>query len=429
MSNAKKIIIAAIVLLVIGALVIANLKKSSGKTYKVTVEKVKRGRLVHIVSGTGKIQPKLAVNISANVSARIIKLHVDEGDTVHKGDVLVELDRTRYEAAVVNAKANLSSARANARRQKANLDKAKADYERIKTLFAQGLVSKGDRDNSKANYEVAKASYEAALDQVVQAQALLDQAKDDLSKTIIRSPIDGVVTQLNKEEGEIALGSQFQEDVIMVVSDLSNIEAVCEIDETDVVSVAIGDSARIRVDAIPDTEFVGRVSEIAHTAKTKGFGTQEEVTNFEVKVTVLQNIPNVRPGMSANVDIITDVRKNTLKVPIQAVTVRERKVVRKALSGKGRKGKQPASKSSDTTAAAAEESNGSELQEVVFVVKDGKAELRPVKTGIIGETEIEILKGVQEGEEVVTGSYRVLSKDLYHGAKVKIERAKRFGEK
>ena len=428
MSNVKKIIIAAGVLLFLAVLIVVNLKKSSGKTFKVTVEEVKRGKLVHIVSGTGKIQPKLAVNISANVSARIIKLHVDEGDTVHKGDVLVELDRTRYEAAVVQARASLSSARAAARRQKANLDKAKADYERTKQLFDKGLTSQGELDNARAQYEVAKANYEAALDQVTQAQAYLDQAKDDLAKTIIRSPIDGVVTQLNKEEGEIALGSQFQEDVIMVVSDLSNIEAVCEIDETDVVNVAIGDSARIRLDAIPDTVFTGRVSEIAHTARTRGMGTQEEITNFEVRVGVQDRIPNVRPGMSATVDIITDVKKDALKVPIQAVTVREKKEVLRALSGKSGEGAKKAN-SQDTTANETETATGEdELQEVVFVVKGDRVELRPVKTGIVGETDIEILSGLKEGEKVVTGSYRVLSKELYHGARVKIERTKRFQE-
>jgi HlyD family secretion protein len=423
MSNKKKAIIAGIVVLVLIVVIIANLQKGSGKTFKVQVSEAKRGRIVHMVSGTGRIQPKLAVNISANVSARIIRLHVDEGDTVRKGQVLVELDRTRYEAAVVQAKASLSSARANARMQKANLDKAKVDYERVQKLFDQGLASQGELDNVRAQYEVAKANYEAALDQVTRAEAILEQAKDDLEKTIIRSPIDGVVTRLNKEEGEIALGSQFQEDVIMVVSDLSNLEAVCEIDETDVVNVSVGDSSIIRIDAFPDTSFVGRVSEIAHTARTRGLGTQEEVTNFEVRISVLDEIKDVRPGMSATVDIITDVKDDALKVPIQAVTVREEKVIRKALAK--RKKSKRAEETGDSAGAVQEEpaaGNGNELREVVFVVKDDKVELRPVKTGIIGETEIEILSGVEEGEKVVTGSYRVLSKDLYDGARVKVEK-------
>jgi len=437
MSNRTKIIIAVVVVVVVAAIIIVNLKSSSGKTISVQTEQVKRGKLVHKVSGTGKIQPKVAVKISANVAARIIKIHVNEGDRVKKDQILVELDRTRYEAAVVQAKASLSSALAAARQQKASMEQSMSEYNRQQKLFEQGLTSQEVMESSKTTYEVAKARYEASLDQSTQAKAYLDQANDDLAKTTIRSPIDGVVTQLNKEEGEIALGSQFQEDVIMVVSALANIEAVVEVDENDVVNVSIGDSSRIRVDAFPDTVFVGKVSEIAHTATTKGQGTQEEVTNFEVKVTVTDSIKNVRPGMSANVDLVTDTRDQSLKIPIQAVTVRPKSEVMRAITPpkrnekkgtKEEKNKEMKSQDSskvDSTVVA-KKFGEDELQEVVFVVENKMAKIRKVKTGITGDTEIEILDGLKEGETVVTGSYRALSRDLKDGTNVKVEKARQF---
>ncbi len=404
MSKRKKIIIAVVAVLFLAALVIVNIRQSSGKTFSVQAEKVKRGKLVRLVSGTGKIQPELAVRISANVSARIIKLHAIEGDHVPKGQVLVGLDRTRYEASVVQAKASLSSNQAVSRQQQASMEQATSQYNRMNKLYDQGLASQGDLENSQTQFEVAKARYEASKDQVIQSEAYLEQAKDDLSKTTISSPIDGVITKLNKEEGEIALGSQFQEDVIMIVSDLSGMEAVVEMDENDVVNISIGDSAKIRVDAFPDTVFMGKVSEIAHSAKTKGLGTQEEVINFEVKVAILDDIKNVRPGMSANVDIVADTREQVLKIPIQAVAVRTKSEITRALeSPDGRRPRRGSNSSdADSVEADSEENDEEDLQEIVFVVENKVAKIRPIKTGIIGETDIESMEGLKEGETVVT---------------------------
>ena len=426
MSKKAKIIIGVVAVVFIAALIIVNLKQSSGKTLSVQTEEVKKGRLVHMVSGTGKIQPEIQVRISANVSARIIALHTIEGESVPKGKVLVELDRTRYEASVVQAKASLSSSEATARQQLASMDQAKSEHDRSQKLFRQGLASQGDLENSQTQYEVSKARYEAAQDQVTQSEAYLEQAKDDLAKTTIASPIDGVVTLLNKEEGEIALGSQFQEDVIMVVSDLSNMEAVVEIDENDVVNISLGDSAKISVDAFPDTVFKGIVSEIAHSARAKGLGTQEEVINFDVKVAVLDKIGNIRPGMSANVDIVTDIRDEAIKVPIQCVTVRTNSEIADYLNPrKGRRSRRTDSES-DSTKTNQNEKDEEELQEVVFIVEENVAKVRKVKTGITGETEIEILDGVKEGETVITGSYRILSKEVKHDSQIKVEKSKRF---
>jgi len=418
MTKRRKLLIGIPIVVILLLLIIANLKKSSGGAVKVQTEKVKRGTITHVVSGSGQVKPKVEVKISANVSGKIIRLGAREGDRVRKGQVLVELDRTNYEAAVVQAKAALSSAKANARQAKANMEKAEADYKRMMGLYEQKLISQEQMEAARTQYEVAKAQYEAALDQVTQAEAGLKRAHDDLSKTTILSPIDGTVVKINKEVGEIALGSMFQADVIMIVADLARMEVVTEIDETDVVDVAIGDTARIEVDAIPDTTLTGVVSEIAHVATTRGLGTQEEVTNFEVRVAILDKVDKLRPGMSATVDIETETRRNVLKIPIQAVTVREVKGSQGASEEKGE----------EETGNYIPEKKEENLKEVVFVVEKGIARMRPVKTGITSDTHIEIIEGLKEGEEIVIGSYRALSKELKDGKRVEvIKRRKKRG--
>lgn len=410
MTKKKKLFIGISIVVILLLLIVANLKKSSGGAVKVQTEEVKRGTITHLVSGSGQVKPKVEVKISANVAGKIIRLGAREGDRVQKGQVLMELDRTNYEAAVAQAKAVLSSAKANARQAKANMEKAQADYKRMRGLYEQKLVSQEQMEAARTQYEVAKAQYEAALDQVTQAEAGLKRAQDDLSKTTILSPIEGTVVKINKEVGEIALGSMLQADVIMIVADLSRMEVVTEIDETDVVDVAIGDTARIEVDAIPDTTFTGVVSEIAHVATTRGLGTQEEVTNFEVRVAILDKVDKLRPGMSATVDIETETRRNVLKVPIQAVTMQE---VEKSQRGSGEK-------SEEETENYLPKKREEKLKEVVFVVKNGVARMRPVKTGITSDTHIEIIEGLKEGEEVVVGSYRAITKELKDGKKVEV---------
>ncbi len=417
MAKWKKIALASGVVLILALLVYANLKKSTGPTVAVQVEKVERGTVTHLVSGTGKIQPEVNVKISANVAARIIDLRADDGDRVKKGQILVQLDRTRYEAAVTQAKAGLSSAKANLRQAKASLDNAQKALSRLEKLFQQGLTSAEKLEQAKTQYEVQRSNYDASRDQVVQAKARLEQAQDDLNKTTIRSPIDGVVIQRNKEIGEIALGSQFKEDVILQVANLSKMEVQTEIDENDVVDVARGDTATLTVDAFPDTSFRGIVTEIAHTPIVRGLGTQEEITNFQVKIAILDTIPKLRPGMSSTVDIQTEKHQNVLKVPIQAVTVREISQIPQL------KKKEPPSTSPVKMKAS------EKMREVVFVVKDGVAHIRPVKTGISSDTDIEILEGVQEGEQVVVGSFRALSKELKDGVHVKIEKEKGLSKK
>ncbi|OQX59884.1 efflux RND transporter periplasmic adaptor subunit [candidate division KSB1 bacterium] len=420
MSKKGKIIIVLGIILILIILVVVNIKRSTGGTIKVQVGKVKRGDITQVVSGSGRVQPEVQVKISANVSGKIVKLHVKEGEQVKKGQILVELDRTRYEAAVDQAKSNLKSA-------KASLKKARSEYRRFQELYEKNLCSLADLESAEASLLLAESNVE-------QAEASLKQAADDLSKTTLISPIDGTVTKLNKEEGEIALGSMFQEDVIMIVADLSKMEVVTEIDENDVVLVSLGDKAKIEVDAIPDTIFEGRVSEIAHTATTRGMGTAEEVTNFEVKVAIEGGAQQLRPGMSATVDIETETHRNVLHIPIQCVTMRmpkaetEKPSVKKyQKTNKGKasnqEGKNAGNQPDEETDKPKPERK---LIQVVFVAENGFARMVPVETGISNDTDIEIISGLKEGQQVITGSYKALSKLLKDGSKIKVSKAAKF---
>jgi HlyD family secretion protein len=406
----KKLFIFLGVVVVLLVIVVINLRKSSGGKVKVQTDKVTRGSITASVSGSAKIQPEVQVKISAKVSGQIMELGVQEGDDVNKGDFLVQLDPEFYRAAVEQAKSNLDYA-------KAGHEKALNEYERSKKLFADNLIS-------NAELEIAKSTYEQANAQVDQMQAVLNQAKDNLSKTTIYSPMEGVVSQLNKKVGEMAMGSQFTLDVIMVVADLTKMLAETEIDENDVVSVSFGDTAKITVDAFPDSLFNGVVKEIANTGLTRGQGTQEEVTNFLVKVSMLEKPSGLRPGMSATVDVLTQTNEDALKIPIQCVTVRSplKPEEEKEVDG---------SESEDTDEEKEEKSKSNEDEEpirVVFVVKDGVASQVAVETGISSDTEWEIIEGLEEGDEVVSGSYRVLSKQLKDGDEVKVDNSlKKYG--
>lgn len=404
----KKLIIGIGVVAIIGIFIVMNLKKSKSSKIAVQVEKAKRGNITQVVSASGKIQPEVEVKISANISAEIIGLYVAEGDTVQKGQLLVRLDSTKYRAAVERARSNRKSG-------EANLLKAKSDYRRTSDLFNQKLTSQADLETAEANLKLAESQLE-------QAEADLKQALDDLTKTKLYSPLDGTVTQINKEVGEIALGSMFQADVILVVSDLSRMEVISEVDENDVVLVSMGDTAHIEVDAIPDTAFTGVVREIAHSATTRGRGTQEEITNFEVKIAILDKEEKLRPGMSATVDIETETHFNVLKIPIQSVTARDQSEVNR-VSNNAAKQRSPHKARAEKSSASDDESQASvreELVEVVFVVNDQVAKIVPIKTGISSDLEIEVLSGLEEGQEVVIGSYRALSKTLKDGSVVKI---------
>lgn len=416
MSKKKIILIASGVLIIALVLFLINIKKSESDEIEVQTEKAKRDKIVQTVTATGRIQPKTQVKISADISAKIIRLDVKEGDWVEKGEFLVQLDREKFAAAVESAEANLRSVESNARLANENMLKAQKDYQRAEELFSKKLESQATMDQAHAAYQVEKARHQSALDQVAQAEAALKQARDDLSKTTIYAPMSGTISELNKEEGEIALGSQFQEDVIMVVSNLAGMEALVDVDENDIVSVAVGDSAKIEVDALPNRVFRGEVTDIANSAKISGSGTADQKTEFEVKISILDPGQDLRPGMTASSDIVTDVRDDAISVPIQSVAVRTPDQLTPKTPKKN-DGEAIANGMTDQKYVPDKEG----FVEVIFVVNKGAAHARQVKTGIQSETHIEIVDGISENDDIVTGSYRAISKDLENGTKVVVK--------
>ncbi|PWB68472.1 MAG: efflux RND transporter periplasmic adaptor subunit [Holophagae bacterium] len=406
----KRILLGLLAVVIVAVVVVTALGRNRGDDgLAVEVAAVDRSTVVQTVTATGKIQPMVQVNISADVSAKITRLGVDEGDWVEKGTLLVELDRERYVAEVESQEANLSAAQAQANLARENMVKAQKDYERSRQLYDRSLESQASLDAMYASAEVEKARYQSTRDQAEQAKAAVRQARDALSKTTIYSPMAGTISMLNKEVGEIALGSQFQEDVIMVVSNLQGMEALVDVDENDIVLVSVGDEATIEVDALPDVKFKGEVTEIANSAKISGQGSSDQKTEFEVKIAVLDPGTRLRPGMTASAEIVTEVREACLGVPIQSVTVR---TVEQLGVGKN------LGESESGTPRFLPDDEG--FVEVVWVVENGTAKARQVKTGIQSDTHIEILEGLAESDQVVVGSYRAISRDLRDGVAVEI---------
>lgn len=410
----KKLLMIGVPILAVAAVTGFALKgrADNGGGIDVEVEPVQRRTIVSTVTATGKIQPITQVNISADVSAKITSLLVDEGEWVDKGQLLLELDRERYVAAVESAQANLNAAEAQVNLARENMVKAEKDHGRIESLHSSDLESQSSLDASYAAWQVERARHDSSLDAVEQARAALKQARDDLSKTSIYAPMSGTVSLLNKEEGEICLGSQFQEDVIMVISSLEGMEALVDVDENDIVSVALADEAEIEVDALPDVVLPGEVTEIASSAKVIGQGTTDQRTEFEVKVAVTERHPDLRPGMTASAEIVTEVREASLSVPIQSVAVRTLAQL----------GAEPGPDSPYRP-----DKDG--FVEVVFVVDGDSVEARQVETGIQGPDHIEIVAGLDEGEQVVIGSYRAISRDLGNGTRVVVTSGASGGER
>lgn len=411
MSKTKKRILMIGVPALIISVVIVSLSMNGSGDNKVDVRtaKVEKQRIVETVTATGRIQPKTQVKISADVAAKITRMEVKEGDWVEKGKFLVQLDRERFLASVESAAANMRATEANAHLVKENMLKAGKDYSRTKELFDKKLESQAALDQVYAAYQVEKARYQSALEQVDQTKAALKQTKDDLSKTTIYAPMAGTISQLNKEVGEIALGSQFQEDVIMVISNLSGMEALVDVDENDIVSIQLGDSAAIEVDALPDLVFKGIVSEIANSAKVSASGTSDQKTEFEVKISINEPGSKLRPGMTASADIITETRDSALVAPIQSVAVR----TPKQLKNKDAK--------VDSTLEQNYTPDKDGFVQVVFVVHNGIVEAGQVKTGIQSETHIEIVEGLTDGDEIVTGNYRAISQLLQNQSEVIVQ--------
>ena len=410
-KSKKKIIIFSViglVLVILVLLVFLGSKKDTVTT--VQTEKIQKRTITQIVSATGKIQPETKVKINAEVSGEIIALPVREGQRVNKGQLLVRIKPDAYQAGVDQAQAQMNMS-------EANLRKAEADYKRAQELIGKKLISDADLELSKSSYEGAKAGRD-------QSAASLKQAKETFSKSTIYAPMDGVVSQLNSELGERVSGSTFTQGTeIMTIADLTRMEARVDVGENDVVLVAVGDTAKIDVDSYPDRKFIGTVSQIANTAKSRGLGTQDEVTNFEVRI-LLKTPPGVsfRPGMSMASDIETETHADVLAVPIQSVTVRMPKDGKKPEEAQDAGGVKL-----DTKKTTKKEED--KLEEVVFVVADGKVKTIPVKRGLSDDAYVEVKGEKLDSAEVVSGPFKAINRDLEVGSAVKVENktAKRTG--
>ena len=409
MSKRGKVFVGTgIVVLMVGLVVIsAGARRDRGQ--EVRFDKVGRRDLVAAVTASGKIQPKKKVDVSADITGRITRIAVREGDFVKQGQFLIQIDPTVYEANLQQATATMASSQAAAVQAKANSDQAERALGRTKELHTQNpnLVSQEQLEQAQTAFDVAQANLNAAQHQVDQARAAAQSARDNLRKTTLIAPMTGRVTRLAVEEGEVAVPSTFSKDIglLLTVSDLSVIQAKVKVDETDVVRVHLGDSVEVSIDAFPDTAFIGRVTKVSDSsvrdATSTATGQNDRAVDYEVEITLDKPPADIRPDLSATARIVTDTRKQALSIPIIALTVRENK----PMSTENR----PV----DTTAARKKKET-----EGVFIVKDGVATFRPVKVGIAGDEYFEVTDGLKEGETIVGGPYQAI-RDLKEGARVR----------
>src|SRR6476660_8524779 len=416
--------IGALILLWIVGAVIASKRE---KPIPVTTEKAAKRTILQLVSATGKVQPETEVKISPEVAGEIIELPVIDGAHVNKGDLLVKVRPDSYKALLEAQEAAISSAKATNLQQKATMMKTEQDLKRADDMYNKKTISIQEYNTAQAAYDVAKNTFESSLHEIERAQAGSSGARDQLSKTTVYSPIDGTVTILNSKLGErIVATNQFAGTEVMRVADLGHMEARVDVNENDVVNVKVGDKASVKVDAYGDRKFHGTVYQIANTGTTTGAGTQEEVTNFQVKIRIDDHDVLLRPGLSCTADIETDMVKDVVAVPMQAVTIRtgesnlspEEIEKKKQKIAARDKGDNNAEFVNERQEKAAQKEEREKLAKVVFLKKGGKAKLAKVTTGISDDTYMEIKSGVEPGDEVISGSYSAISRKLKDGAKV-----------
>ena len=447
-------IIAGIALIIILIIVVIAVKNHRNEGIRVTAENVVKRTIIQTVSANGKIQPEKDVKISPYISGEVVELMVKEGDQVKAGDLLAKIDPEIYISAYDQSTAALNSQMASEANAKARLSQMKAQYinakqtfDRQQKLFNQNVISQADFDQAKSAYDVARAQVEAAEQdikanefQVKSSEAGLKRAKEDLTRTAIFAPNDGTVSKLSVEKGERVTGaSQFSSGTeIMTIANLNEMEAQVEVNENDIVRVKLGDTALIEVDAYLNRKFKGVVTEIATSANSTGTSV-DQVTNFNVKIHLLKdsykdllnpahpNYSPFRPGMTTTVEIQTETAKDVLSVPIQAVTTR---VAKDTLDKYNSKNVKETSDGNDKTQLVGTKKKTGEIQECVFVLENGTAKKVNVKSGIQDNTYIQILSGLKEGQEVISGPYSAISKTLNDKDKVKkVDKKDLFTEK
>lgn len=420
MSRTRKIVLGIVVLAILGVATAAAVARGSDRGAEVRVDTVQSRDLVSTITATGKVRARLEVNISSDVQGRVIELNVDEGDEVRRGDILLRIDPTQFQASLARARAALSQAEAQAAQQRANHQQAQRELERSRTLRARDpdLVTLQALEEAETRAQVQAALLEAALQGVEQNRAGVEEAADRLAKTTLRAPIDGRVTRRNIQEGEtVVVGTMNNPgSLLLTVSDLSEVEAVLSVDETDIPQVSLGDSAVVELDAFAGRQFAGRVTKIGNSAirpAGQATGAQASV-DFEVILTLLDPPAELRPDLSATADIIVDSRSQVPSVPIIAVTVREDES-----PDAGNGAETPGAGGTERARGVIARAEGPKRVEGVFVFEGGKAVWRPVEIGITGREYFEVLSGLAVGDSVVSGPFQLI-RELSDGAAVRL---------
>ena len=423
MSRKRKIAIGAVGLVVV-AVVIASLGGRDGDGITVRVEDVSRQDLVARVTATGHVEPKTSIDISADVSGRIVELTVEEGDDVEEGQLILVIDPARFEAAVDRAEAALSDAQAREAQARGNYQQAQRDWDRIRRLkeAAEGMITETEYEQARTNAEVQQALSESARHGVNMARASVREARDNMAKTVIEAPMGGRVTRLNVERGETAVVGTMNNpgSLLLTIADLSVMEAVIEVDETDVPEIAIGDSTVVTIDAFRGQEFYGRVTKIGNSSirpRSQLQSSSEQAIDFEVRITLENPGVDLRTDLSATADVVTSVRPDVLAIPIIALTLMDpSKFERIPIEGA------EVQQDEDASPAETGESGGaaSEPIEGVYVLDGDRVRFRPVEVGIAGDNYFEVLDGLDEGETVVSGTYQAI-RELEDGALVSVE--------
>ncbi|MGQ0713582.1 MAG: efflux RND transporter periplasmic adaptor subunit [Gemmatimonadaceae bacterium] len=414
MSRKTKWGIGVVSLVLLGTCVGITASKRGNKATEVRIEDVARRDLVASVTASGQVEPRTKVDLTADISGRIVRLAVKEGQMVSRGQFLLEIDPVQYQAGVQRAEAGLAAARAQEAQARANLEQARSNLARSEEIRKANptLVSAEQVEQLKTALEVNEALYQSARHNVEQSAATLRDARSSLAKTVISAPMAGRITRLNVELGETAVPGTFNMDAatLLTIADMSVLETKIKVDETDVARISLGDSAMVEIDAFPDTSFVGRVVEISNSSiKLAGGGPQgqDQAVDYEVTVQLLDPPSETRPDFSATAKIVTDTRKNALSVPIIALTVREHETSKSSDSAAIALGRQPSKQV------------GQRDVEGVFIVgADNKVTFRPVRVGIAGEEYFEVVDGLQPGEKIVAGSYQAI-RELRDGAAVR----------
>ncbi|HET7623228.1 MAG TPA: efflux RND transporter periplasmic adaptor subunit [Gemmatimonadaceae bacterium] len=415
MSKGTKWSIATILVLLVGGVIVLGAAKRGNKAVDVREEKVQKRDLVASVTASGQVEPRVKVDVASDVSGRIVRLAVKEGAMVKKGQFLLQIDPSTYEAEVQRSRAAVASARADMARAKANLEQSQSALQRSETIRKSNptLVSDEQMEQLRTTVDVNQALFNSSSHMVDQSLAALRNSQSNLAKTTINAPLSGKVTRLNVEQGETAVPGTFNKDaaLLLTISNMDTLETTVKVDETDVARVSIGDSAVVQIDAFPDTTFMGRVVEIANSSVQNPTAASSQSTDqavdYEVKVMLLNPPPDTRPDFSATAKIITATRKQVLSVPIIALTVRDREAAPSTDSAQLALGRRPGKQV------------GQQQVEGVFIVgSDNKVTFQPVKIGIAGEDYFEVVSGLQGGETIVAGSYQAI-RDLKEGTLVR----------